>query len=599
LSYALGVFLLAVCVVSALMLVLEHFAFRLPGCGPESGCARAAGSIWGTVPGLGWPTSFVGFAYFIGLLITWLWARRGAPIGLRRLVRLGALASVAFIVIMFAGNYICPYCLAVHLANLAFLVLIERSAKAEGGSTPALATLAACFIIASVVLWPIDVRQKAAAAREQEEQLQNTIENMTAGENDNDGGDDGETAALAADEPFTGRYRRGPEAAPIRIVSLTDFACPDCRKIELQIEQILRQRDDVSLSLKHFPMSNVCNPYVPNDMHPKACYAARAAEAAGILGGDEAFWKLHDWLFENIEEFTDRSLPALARMVGADPAEFARVMDSEEVEQLILADIDEGKALGLHYTPMIFINGNELSVPKGLFARDAVIRAVEAVAATNPPALTAANDHPPMAFDKYIADWRDGRPRSMPGDAHDWSRGPADAAARIVLWGEYQEPITAEVDERIRAVLADEPSVRYSFRHYPIDQSCNPSAARTLHPLACRASQAAEAAGRLGGTEAYWRMHEWLFANIDEFSDETLRAAAAGMDLDPDALFAEMDSPEVAEAIEEDSLAGKRMGLRAIPFLFINEKRVPRARLEGRPVVERMIKEAMADGAPE
>ena len=94
-------------------------------------------------------------------------------------------------------------------------------------------------------------------------------------------------------------------------------------------------------------------------------------------------------------------------------------------------------------------------------------------------------------------------------------------------------------------------------------------------------------------------MHEWLFANMDRFSDETLLAAAAEMDLDTDALLAEMDTPEVAEAIGEDCLAGKRMGLRSIPFLFINERRVPRTRLEGKPVVERMIEEARAEDASE
>jgi protein-disulfide isomerase/uncharacterized membrane protein len=614
-AYALGMVLLAVCVLSSLMLVLEHFEMALPGCGPASGCDRAAASVWGSVPGLGWPTSFVGLAYFSGLFAAWLWARRGVPAGLRWLVRLGALASVAFLVIMFAGNYICPYCLAVHLANLVFFVVVERTGKAETSSTPALATLVTCFVVASIVLWPINARHHAAMAEAQEDDFQETLQSMVsaAGAADNetnlsDSPDphDEPGAETAADsgaetgaEPFTGRYLRGPEVAPIRIVALTDFACPDCRRIETQIQQLLAERDDVSFSLKHFPMSDVCNPYLDSDMHPKACYAARAAEAAGILAGNDAFWMMHDWLFENIEEFTIKSLPELARMIGVDPEEFARTMDSEEVDQRILADIEEGKALGLHYTPMIFINGNELSVPKGLFARNAVIRTVEALAATNPPPATAAHDQPPMAFDKYIADWLSGHEYPMPDDTHDWSLGPEDAAARVFVWGDYREPNTARLDARLREILADRPNVRYSFRHYPIDESCNPSASRTIHPLACRASQAAEAAGRLGGLDAYWRMHEWLFQHMDDFSDEALRDAAVEMDLDPDALFAEMDSPEVAQAIEEDCRAGKHLGLRAIPLLFINGRRVPRWHLEGRPVLATMIEKALEGSTPE
>lgn len=603
LSYALGILFLAVCVFSSLMLVLEHFEVHLPGCGPESGCERAADSIWGSVPGLGWPTSFIGLAYFLGLFLAWLWARRGAAPGLRWLVRLGALASIVFIIIMFAGNYICPYCLTVHIANLAFLIVLERSERAETGSTPALATVAVLFVITSVVLWPIKAQHGAAIERraeaERQESQQQMIESLAQNNGDGqvvDPADPAEPDKL----PFTGRYRLGPEAAPIRIVTISSYQCPDCRRIDGEIEQILAERDDVSFSYKHFPLCSECNKYAAErgiNQHPNGCWAARAAEAAGILYGEEGFWKMHRWLFAHHGSFTNRQLTEGLAELGFDRAEFIRVMtDETQTLPLVHADIDEGIDLGIHYTPMVFINGVEL---KGWNARNAVTRTVAEVAATNPPPRTAEFDQPPPAFDKYISDWWLAPPRRMPADTHDRSIGPDDAPARIVVWGEYQEPGTGRLDARLREIIADMPDVRYTFRHYPIDQSCNPSAARTLHPLACRASQAAEAAGRLGGTEAYWRMHEWLFANIDEFSDETLRAAAIEMDLDADALFAEMDSPEVAEAIEEDSRAGKRMGLRAIPFLFINERRVPRWRLEGQPVLETMIEKARTEGADE
>ena len=603
LPFALGALLLVVCIVSALMLVLEHFEVHLPGCGPESGCDRAASSVWGSVPGLDWPTSFIGLAYFLGLFVAWLWARRGAPEGLRWLVRLGALASVAFIIIMFAGDYICPYCLTVHLANLAFLIVLERSERAETGTATALATVAVLFIITSVVLWPIKAQHGAAIERRAEADRQESQQQMieSLAQNNGDGQVVDPIDPAEPDElPFTGRYRLGPEAAPIRIVTISSYQCPDCLRIDAEIEGILAARDDVSFSFKHFPLCSECNVYAAErniNQHPNGCWAARAAEAAGILYGEEGFWKMHRWLFEHRGSFTDRELGEGLAELGFDRAEFIRVMtDETQTLPLVHADIDEAIGLGIHYTPMVFINGVEL---KGWNARNAVERTVEAVAATNPPALTAASDHPPPALEKYISDWREGPKRRMQPDGHDFSRGPANAPVRIVVWGDYQEPYTAELDQRLRRILADQSDVRYSFRHYPIDESCNASTTRTLHPLACRASQAAEAAGRLGGAEAYWRMHEWLFANMDRFSDETLRAAAAEMNLDADALLAEMDTPEVAEAIEEDCLAGKRMGLRSIPFLFINERRVPRTRLEGQPVLQRMIEAARAEGASE
>ena len=37
------------------------------------------------------------------------------------------------------------------------------------------------------------------------------------------------------------------------------------------------------------------------------------------------------------------------------------------------------------------------------------------------------------------------------------------------------------------------------------------------HDLACGAAAAAEAAGSLGGNDAYWIMHDWLMTNQDTF----------------------------------------------------------------------------------
>ena len=179
--------------------------------------------------------------------------------------------------------------------------------------------------------------------------------------------------------------------------------------------------------------------------------------------------------------------------------------------------------------------------------------------------------------------------RTMPHDSSPWVVERTGAVTDVVIWGDYQEPYTAELDGRVRAVVADNPAVRYFFRHYPIDQSCNPATPQTKHPLACRAAQAAEAAGRLGGNDLYWRMHAWLMGNQSGFNDETLRAAAVGMGLDADALFTEMDSTEVAQAIGEDAAAGKSFGLRGVPFFFVGGRYVPYWRLKGQRLAEHII----------
>src|SRR5262245_16956459 len=70
--------------------------FAAPGCGEGSPCEQAAASAFGSVPGIAWPTAFVGFAYFIALAAAWIAsARAGAvPKAIRALVRVGAAGSV-------------------------------------------------------------------------------------------------------------------------------------------------------------------------------------------------------------------------------------------------------------------------------------------------------------------------------------------------------------------------------------------------------------------------------------------------------------------------------------------------------------------------
>ena len=53
-----------------------------------------------------------------------------------------------------------------------------------------------------------------------------------------------------------------------------------------------------------------------------------------------------------------------------------------------------------------------------------------------------------------------------------------------------------------------------------------------------------------------------------------------------------MEQPEVAAAIAEDAQAGKRLGLRSIPMVFVNGKFVPRWQLDGRSMLGEIVEEA-------
>ncbi len=81
-------------------------------------------------------------------------------------------------------------------------------------------------------------------------------------------------------------------------------------------------------------------------------------------------------------------------------------------------------------------------------------------------------------------------------------------------------------------------------------------------------------------------------SNQQQFSDEALRQAAVAMGLDAEALFEEMPSADIAAAIADDAQAGRALGLRSIPMIFINNKFVPRWRFQEDRTLQRMIEEA-------
>ncbi len=407
---------------------------------------------------------------------------------------------------------------------------------------------------------------------------------------------------------FTGRYRLGPEASPIRVVMLTDYQCPDCKRVEGEIEGILAARKDVSLSIKHFPFCAEaspgvkCNPYVTSTLHANACWAARAAEAAGILSGDDGFWKMHRWLFARGGSFTDAELQSGLAELGFSPESFIPVMTGAETLRRVQADCAEGQALGIFYSPMIFVNGVEF---KGWQTAGALRRTIEEVAAKNPPPLKASADRPVLATQRFVDDWREQPVRTGLAKARAWTIGAASAAGvpsgtrmvDVVLFGDYQEPYTAEMDIAIRDLMKGKGNIRYTFRHFPIDPTSNPTLPpnvrpEAIHPKAGQAAKAAEAAGAIGGADAFWKMHDWLMKNIPAFSDDSLRDAAGKMGLDAGRLLAQMKKPETMTPILEDEKAAQQLGLNAVPMVFVNGRWVPRAMRGDENIVLRIIEEA-------
>lgn len=609
--------MIAVSLIAAAMMTWFHFTgISAPGCGPGSACDTAARSLW----------PLIGLAYFASLLAGWLSARVSVDSAFKWIVRLGVLISLVLIGVMVNTRLWCPYCVAVHVGNLGFWLVVEFiRAPVMSGRRP-LAAAAWTLIGTSAALAVGEALTQSSAAKRREAELAETTRKIV--ERTNTTQPSASTQSNSQSKGFTGRYRLGPENAPIRLVIISDYQCSDCNDIEKQVHTIMATRKDVSVSAKHYPMSTDCNVYMGRaNMHENACWAARAAETAGILRGNDGFWKMHHWLFEHEGYFiTQEDLNAGLTELGytADEAvQFTQTMRSQETMDLVKADIEEAHALGLFFTPMVFINGVEL---RGFVKNPtALIRAVEAAA--NPPPGSPLQDRPPAAIQKCIDDWKAFPVWQMPTEPLTWPQGSDNAPIKIVIWSDLQFPWNSELDQVIRAEMAEHGDIQYTFRTFPSDNACNPNTQVKRPSQACWTAAAGEAAGMLGGAEGYWKMHDWLIANqaqlhqesvkkaatqlgmdpeklaaammspqvqavVTQLNEATLLEAAPQLDLDGEKLVAAINSPEIKAAVVRQGEASKPFIRQGIPTIYVNNKWVARWRFDEQAVLDDIIDEA-------
>src|SRR5215217_9175557 len=141
-------------------------------------------------------------------------------------------------------------------------------------------------------------------------------------------------------DPARDHVRGGADAA-VTLVEYGDFQCPYCGEAYPVVQDLLeRFGDQLRFVFRHMPLP---------DLHPRAPFAAEAAEAAGA---QERFWEMHDRLFEHRLELDDSDLREHAAAVGVPDRER---FDAELRDRTHAARVDEdygsGAQSGVPSTP--------------------------------------------------------------------------------------------------------------------------------------------------------------------------------------------------------------------------------------------------------
>jgi protein-disulfide isomerase len=152
----------------------------------------------------------------------------------------------------------------------------------------------------------------------------------------------------------------------------------------------------------------------------------------------------------------------------------------------------------------------------------------------------------------------------------DHTRGVSEAPVTILVYGDYECPHTRALElalAKLRRV--DAGSFRSVFRFFPL---------REIHPHAQMAAEAAEAVYALAGADAFWVMHDGLFAHQDDLIPSGLLRRGGEAGVDPIALRAALEARRFADRVERDVQSGIANGVNGTPSVFVDGERYLGAR---------------------
>jgi protein-disulfide isomerase len=194
-------------------------------------------------------------------------------------------------------------------------------------------------------------------------------------------------ALLAGDPPAIGVAQ-----APVILVEFSDFECPYCQRLKTMLEQdvLPKEKGKVKVVFRNFPLT----------MHPWAKPAAMMATCAE-LQNESAFWKLHDFLFENQRDFTaDNLTPKVTEFVATktnlNKTQFQKCLDNDMALGIVTKDIALGQQYGVRATPTAFVNGVRY---EGMQSAAQLLSIIDAAASGNSASLvlpteTAGDNRP-------------------------------------------------------------------------------------------------------------------------------------------------------------------------------------------------------------
>jgi len=146
----------------------------------------------------------------------------------------------------------------------------------------------------------------------------------------------------------------GDKNARIKIVEFSDFECPFCASFHPNMKRVVDEyKGEVAWVYRHYPL----------DFHQKAMPAADASECVASKGGNDAFWKFADKVFEEFSSGKDPDFSTIAVASGVSKSAFDSCAGKGSFDSKIKGNMDDAAKSGFRGTPysIIIVDGE----PKG------------------------------------------------------------------------------------------------------------------------------------------------------------------------------------------------------------------------------------------
>jgi protein-disulfide isomerase len=149
---------------------------------------------------------------------------------------------------------------------------------------------------------------------------------------------------------------------------------------------------------------------------------------------------------------------------------------------------------------------------------------------------------------------------------NDHIRGNPDAQITLVEFSDLQCPFCKQFHPTVqRAMQEYGDSIRWVYKHYPLDQGLNP-----LHPQARPAAEASECVWEQEGEEGFWDFVDAVFDQQERLGSAFYREVAQQIGINLAQFDTCVAERKYQDKVEQDYQQGVQAGVTGTPGSFVN-----------------------------